>query len=1426
MGNGGLDISSPAALLTSADELGFEAALDTPMKDVLDTGDFTVRAHRLVSSLMVSQGCPTLRALLTTRKVWNALGARLSAEVLETLDGWLLLQPVAGAMATEVAAALVAHAPAPVAEPKAAKAPRAAPATVIAPKVPLLAGGMPADELQEWAASRNVTAELQRHCRVLDDRVSGRARYWFWQGSDMRIEDIITTRPSRRSGAMPVEVQDAAIEWLRDRVARVERALSDEQKMLAMGSVPEEPALRALWDRVAEARAVIREHTVPAPMDEVGRTRLVLQDDPPIWALRDGWPALCSNSGAVKRVHLQALPGERLLTCECHLPQEACPLALVALDTLRVSMAMPRAAERSWLLEMLGTPAWTRALRDLDALLALSTPDADDVTLGWRVDLGVRTLLPLSCRPRKRGTGYKLTKMPIEELRGRPDRCVLPADDEVRAIVLAERPDTNRGNQSVFPTLARLVGHPRVFIGNEPVTVRRGRIEMDWTPTEEGGVRVGVRVGGFVRDPVQLLAALNLSARDGWFALQDGDVITTFPVDPAATALLGTLVRRGGVFPAEATAGLLARLTPLAQKVPAHLAPELRGASQAPEEKPVVRLDTLAEGGLFVQVLVRPLAGALAFTPGEGPEQLHAQIGDNRVHVQRALAAEPVRVRAALAPLQLPADCEAPLFSWTILDPEVGLDVVTALQASRDAFAVEWTDPARRRGTRAAEAKNLSIKVKTTRDWFGIEGAVAVEEASVDLAAVLAAVLAGRRYVAVDANTWIKLGDRLTEQLAGVADAIHAGRAGLEVPALAVPLVDALKDAGAAIDAPAGWADMLDRVRAAEGYDPELPAGFTAELREYQRAGFRWLARLATWAPGACLADDMGLGKTVQALALLAHRASGGPALVVAPTSVGFNWTREAARFAPTLRVRMYRGAGRKALLDDLGPNDVLVTSWDLLPRDALALSPVRFATIVLDEAQAMKNAGTARAKAAAGLTSDFRLALTGTPVENRVSELWSLFRVIAPGLFGSWERFRDRFATAIERDGDPRRRKALARLIRPFLLRRLKSQVATELPQRSDVNVEIVLSREERSLYDHARIALLDDLASESGPPEQQRFKVLAALTRLRQLSCHPRLLDPTSTLPSAKLTRLRELVAELRSEGHRALVFSQFTRHLALVREALTADGVSLRYLDGSTPEAQRRAEVDAFQGGAGEVFLISLKAGGTGLNLTAATYVIHLDPWWNPAVEDQASDRAHRIGQTQPVTVYRLVARGTIEEQILALHADKRELVAGLLDGSGAAATMKTDELLALLQAGDDADDEGEDAGADVGAVEAPVVPLVEALVVVDAPVAAVPAVVAPLAEAARAAVGEANPVDLEALEEAYVEAFDLAVERGDKAEGTMRAYVRVVTRFVSWASATHAVTTVATLDSALAAFLAEESPGSVGRSALRRLRATVG
>ncbi|MDP1692925.1 MAG: DEAD/DEAH box helicase [Burkholderiaceae bacterium] len=481
--------------------------------------------------------------------------------------------------------------------------------------------------------------------------------------------------------------------------------------------------------------------------------------------------------------------------------------------------------------------------------------------------------------------------------------------------------------------------------------------------------------------------------------------------------------------------------------------------------------------------------------------------------------------------------------------------------------------------------------------------------------------------------------------------------------------------------------------------------------------------RLAASGFGACLADDMGLGKTLMSLAVLLERAAGGAALVVAPTSVCSNWLAEAARFAPALDVQLYgdvadfadlgaegsdsdaadngndsddtqaaapvdskRQAARRRQVRALGPGQVLVCSYALLQIDADILAEREWHSAVLDEAQAIKNAATRRAKAASKLTADFRLALTGTPIENRLGELWSIMGFANPGLLGSAEQFSQRFASPIERDGDAQSSRRLRRLIAPFLLRRTKGEVLTDLPPRTEIVHDVVPGKRERALLEVLRQQAEDSVNQviAAGTAEgKAQIHVLAALTRLRRAACDPRLVAPELGLIGAKVQEFERLAIELVAGKHKALVFSQFTDFLALLRERLDAAGLSYQYLDGSTPAAERGKRVAAFQQGVGDFFLISLKAGGFGLNLTAADYVIITDPWWNPAAEDQASGRAHRIGQQRPVTVYRLVTQGSIEDRIVRLHGRKRELAEGILGGQDGGRAVNAGELMALLR-----------------------------------------------------------------------------------------------------------------------------------------------
>jgi SNF2 family DNA or RNA helicase len=467
-------------------------------------------------------------------------------------------------------------------------------------------------------------------------------------------------------------------------------------------------------------------------------------------------------------------------------------------------------------------------------------------------------------------------------------------------------------------------------------------------------------------------------------------------------------------------------------------------------------------------------------------------------------------------------------------------------------------------------------------------------------------------------------------------------------------------------------------------FEPQLPSTLQAELRDYQIDGFSWLSRLAHWGVGACLADDMGLGKTLQSLALILTRAPHGATMIVAPTSVCMNWISEAAKFAPTLNVIVFGTGDRQKVLDNLQPFDMVICSYGLLQQEEVAemLAKVEWQTVVLDEAQAIKNTATKRSQAAMNLQSGFKLITTGTPIENHLGELWNLFRFINPGLLGSLDNFNINYANPIERSQDKVARDQLKKLIQPFILRRTKNQVLQELPSRTEVTLQVELSKEELAFYEALRREAIAKLTNTEANAGTKHLQVLAEIMKLRRACCNTKLVRPDIPLPSSKLQLFGEVVSELLDNKHKALVFSQFVDHLHIIRDYLDSQKISYQYLDGSTPAKDRKKRVEAFQAGEGDVFLISLKAGGTGLNLTAADYVIHMDPWWNPAVEDQASDRAHRIGQKRPVTIYRLVAKGTIEEKIVALHHMKRDLADSLLEGTDMSGKVTTDALLQLI------------------------------------------------------------------------------------------------------------------------------------------------
>jgi SNF2 family DNA or RNA helicase len=539
-------------------------------------------------------------------------------------------------------------------------------------------------------------------------------------------------------------------------------------------------------------------------------------------------------------------------------------------------------------------------------------------------------------------------------------------------------------------------------------------------------------------------------------------------------------------------------------------------------------------------------------------------------------------------------------------------------------------------------------------------------------------------------------------------------------------MLDVLLESQPQVIVDSTFQNLRNQLRAFGGVTAlEAPESFVGTLRPYQSEGLGWFEFLRQFRFGGCLADDMGLGKTIQVLALLAARrgrsaAAGGnglanrPSLVVAPRSLVFNWREEAARFSPSLRILDHTGPARHRNTERFGDYDVVLTTYGTLRSDIVFLKDFRFDYAILDEAQAIKNAQTESAKAVRLLQAEFRLALSGTPVQNHLGELWSLFEYLNPGMLGAAAVFDARFetarlpakpeeskpeqngsaeapaavsATAEAEEEEESPRQLLARALRPFILRRTKEQVAQDLPPCTEQTIYCELDQAQRDMYDEMRDHYRQTLLGGKNGGTNNKMQVLEALLRLRQAACHPGLIDKTRAgEASAKLDTLFEQIEEILAEHHKALIFSQFTSLLAIVRNRLDnpqpgEKTVRYAYLDGKTRD--RKSPVEQFQNDPGtKLFLISLKAGGLGLNLTGADYVFLLDPWWNPAVEAQAIDRAHRIGQTRHVFAYRLIAKGTVEEKVLQLQQTKRDLADAIISEDNAILSNLTADDLAVL------------------------------------------------------------------------------------------------------------------------------------------------
>ena len=617
--------------------------------------------------------------------------------------------------------------------------------------------------------------------------------------------------------------------------------------------------------------------------------------------------------------------------------------------------------------------------------------------------------------------------------------------------------------------------------------------------------------------------------------------------------------------------------------------------------------------------------------------------------------------------------------------PDFLLALVLMIQEHPETFYAEWPEGHTMKVRNLARGHgSWSGVVKQRGLWFDIEGDVDIDE-STKLSISQLLELVGKsngRFVQLSDGEYLALSDTLKRQLQALDAIANRSQGNIQISPFSAALMgeDLLHgELSLSLDKP--LIETRQRILECSNYSPEVPKELQATLRPYQLDGYLWIARLNSWGAGALLADDMGLGKTIQTIAFLLLKKEEGPSLVVAPASVAPNWLTELERFAPCLNVQLLNFAhNRQKVINEAKAGDVIVTTYGILLSIQDDITSKHWNVACLDEAHIIKNRGAKTSAAAMRIQANNRVMLTGTPVQNHLGELWSLFQFVNPGLLGTYEHFSRKFIVPIEGYQDREKQEQLERIVHPFMLRRTKQAVLRELPEKTEIYYPVEMSTDEIAIYESIRTRAEKMLQAKGNNFD---MNVLTEITRLRQAACSVQLIEPKWTGESSKITALVELLQGVIEGGNRGLVFSQFVSFLTLVRKELDRLGMHYFYIDGSTPVKQRTEMVEAFQQGTNPLFLISLKAGGLGLNLTGANYVFHLDPWWNPAIEQQATDRAYRIGQNQAVTVYHLVSQHTIEEKILRLHQTKRDLADNILAGTDVSHRLTGKDLLELVQ-----------------------------------------------------------------------------------------------------------------------------------------------
>ncbi|MBQ2452685.1 MAG: DEAD/DEAH box helicase [Bacteroidales bacterium] len=839
--------------------------------------------------------------------------------------------------------------------------------------------------------------------------------------------------------------------------------------------------------------------------------------------------------------------------------------------------------------------------------------------------------------------------------------------------------------------LPLLLGSDRIFVGeyyNKPYAPAEVEVESPWLAFQAVGTEI------------QITSNITAPKNDGStipdsvVTVDDNGVYHVIAMSPEQRVVIDGMLKTGSI-PATALASLKQTLEKLDGLVELHTDLANLGRMEEKEGAPVLAVRVKPSGDDYeMTVQAAPLTEGMArFSPGEGGASVYDTLNGHTVAVRRDLVSE--YENYDLLRTFFESEIGVPYESYQTARfsaSEHLLALMSFVHDNPQAFFMEWPEGEILKFKDSSEFKDVDISVTTNVNWFEVEGSVTLSGKKRSLEEILEMWKDSdvEGYLRVGEREYAKMSKTLQKHLAAISGLGKPDRKGrISVPTVQVgTLAKILGDEGGLhAEMDEGFKGLLARMEAAYESSPELPVGLNATLRDYQMQGYQWMVRLDCWGAGACLADDMGLGKTVQALAFLLHKKDIGPSLVVAPKSVVPNWASEADRFTPSLKVTILNEiSDRKTALESAVAGELFLVSYGVLVTSVDILKAVNWNVVCLDEAHQIKNRTTRMSQAAMALNAGSRVILTGTPVQNHLGELWNLMQFVNPGLLGSWTHFKDKYINGPEMDDY--KREMLKGLTQPFILRRTKEEVLGELPDKVSYEHMVHLSGNEMAVYENARQLLevkykKNKTRAERAMVQDVKVEFFAECTRLRLMANAMELVNSGWKGGSSKVDALKDILSTLMDSGdNRVIIFSQFTSFLEIIGRMLVKQGYQYLYLDGSTPLKERSMLVTKFQSGLCPIFLVSLKAGGLGLNLTAANYVIIADPWWNPAIEKQAEDRAHRMGQERAVTVIRLVAQHTIEEKILRLHETKRELSDTILEGTDRSFKLSMDDVLDMV------------------------------------------------------------------------------------------------------------------------------------------------